>query len=63
VGCGAGGGEGRFGGSYTWGAGQVVVSNLVDSNVFLRAVILSLEFFSACRAQLLVRPLSRFSKP
>ena len=31
---------------------QVVVSNLVDSNVFLRAVILSLEFFSARRVQL-----------
>jgi len=32
----------------------VVVSNLVDSNVFLRAVILSLEFFSARRAELQV---------
>ena len=31
---------------------QVVVSNLVDSNVFLRAVILSLEFFSARRIEL-----------
>ena len=31
---------------------QVVVSNLVDSNVFLRAVILSLEFFSARRVEL-----------
>ena len=33
---------------------QVVVSNLVDSNVFLRAVILSLEFFSARRSELKV---------
>jgi len=31
---------------------QVVVSNLVDSNVFLRSVILSLELFSARRDEL-----------
>lgn len=38
---------------------QVVVSNLVDSNVFLRAVILSLEFFSSRNSELQVRPRAR----
>ena len=38
---------------------QVVVSNLVDSNVFLRAVILSLEFFSSRCSELQVHPPAR----
>ena len=35
---------------------QVVVSNLVDSNVFIRAIVLSLEFFTARRTHLSVTP-------
>ena len=40
---------------------QVVVSNLVDSNVFLRAVILSLEFFSSRCSELQVHPRARIA--